>query len=50
MVSWTFILLLCLGTFSLAQQIQVDEPKLIFIESIFRHGARNPFNILHIGD
>jgi hypothetical protein len=31
-------------------QVQEPQPKLMFIQTIFRHGARYPEQILHIGD
>lgn len=31
-------------------QAEKSEPKLIFVQEVFRHGARNPFNSTGIGD
>ncbi len=47
MVSSQLFLLLALLTLV---QLQPQSSKLIFIQSIIRHGARNPYQILNIGD
>jgi hypothetical protein len=39
-----------LATLLVACQLQQAPSKLVFIQSILRHGARNPFHILGIGD
>ena len=44
------ILLLIAIILALATLAATGQPKLIFLQETFRHGARNPFKSMGIGD
>lgn len=46
----SILLLACVGLLVGGVAGQEREGKLIFVQEIFRHGARNPYQILGIGD